>query len=73
MPLPLAAVATGLGIAKSIFGKKPQQAQGAPSPYMGDQELERYMMLRKVLQRSRGNPYMGYLMGQPGGQNDGTY
>lgn len=59
----LNAIGAGIGIYKSLFGKKPKQAPGAPSPYMGNDELERYMMLRKVLARSRGNPYMGYLMG----------
>lgn len=66
----LGAVSTGLGIANSLFGKKPRAVQGGASPYMGADELRRYEVLKEILRRTQ-SPYLANLGMR--GPHDGTY
>lgn len=71
MPFPLAAVIGGVGLAKSLLGKKPQPREGYASPFMGNDELERYLALRDIMRKVK-SPYMASLYGRnTGGMNAG--
>ena len=68
MAFPLAAVIGGIGLAKSIFGKKDQPQQSAASPFMGKDAVDRYMALKAILKKVR-SPYMASMMGRDGGSD----
>lgn len=66
MAFPIMAALTAASLAKSLFSKQGQPQQQGSSPFMGREELDRYMALRDIMKRVK-SPYMANMMGRDGG------